>query len=117
MLDGIDLNSTEWANLQVTKSKYRLPDHEYESRNIYHTLLNGLEEGRSYALRVSLEGWNKPQLYTYRNFNTQKMTIINGGDIGNNVAARKINDNVLKDIEPDLIFVGGDIAYDNGFAE
>ena len=45
------------------------------------------------------------------------MTIVNGGDIGNNDIATQINQNVLKDRDYDVIFVGGDIAYDNGFPE
>lgn len=45
------------------------------------------------------------------------MTIVNGGDIGNNDIANQINENVLSKFDYDVIFVGGDIAYDNGFPE
>lgn len=45
------------------------------------------------------------------------MTIINGGDIGNNEKAKKLNQNVVSKYEPDVIFVGGDIAYDNNIPE
>ena len=101
------------------KGEYQLPDHEYSSREIYTFLLTNLVELQTYAFRISHDGWdiNKAQIYYYQNFNTQKMTIVNGGDIGNVKIAFQMNDNVISKADADLIFVGGDIAYDNAFPE
>lgn len=96
-----------------------MPSHEYSQRKVYSLLLQNLEEGATYAFKVVHERWdnNKAQIYYYRNFNTTNMTIVNGGDIGNVQPASNINKNVVSKIDADLIFVGGDIAYDNGIPE
>ena len=109
----------KWTSYTPTKGEYRLPDHEYSSREIYTLLLKNLEELKTYAFRITHEGWSTAdaQIYYYQNFNTQKMNIVNGGDIGNVKAATMINDNIVAKADADLIFVGGDIAYDNAFPE
>jgi hypothetical protein len=40
-----------------------------------------------------------------------------GGDIGNNRESKKMNDEVVRLQNPDVLMVGGDIAYDNNFPE
>lgn len=52
----------------------------------------------------------------YKQLDTNNMTIVAGGDIGNSPDALVMNENTVKVAEPDLMIVGGDIAYDNGFA-
>lgn len=86
---------------------------------MFSLLLQELEENKSYVFKIVHDGWNNTnaQLYYYKNFDTKQMTIINGGDIGNVQTATNINNNVVAKINADLIFVGGDIAYDNAFAE
>lgn len=98
----------------MEKGEYRLPSHEHFEREVYTCLISGQAEGQLFAFKIDHEGWyQEPKIYYYRNFNTKSMKIINGGDIGNNKHAKNINLNAIKDYDADVIFVGGDIAYDN----
>lgn len=109
----------DWVQVPAVQGQYRLPDHEYSKRNVFTSLLNGLEENTLYAFKISNEGWDddKAQVYYYKNFNTKKMKIVNGGDIGNLKLVNQMNTNVVATHDPDIILVGGDVAYDNNFAE
>lgn len=99
------------------KGEYRPPSHEHFSREVYTCLLKGLQESKIYAFRVSQEGWSEtPDVYYHQNFNTKKMKILNGGDIGNVKPAKRLHENVVRGYDADMILVGGDISYDNNFA-
>lgn len=113
---------SEWKDWKIhipIKGEYKVPEHEYSQRNVYSVLVQNLEEKATYAIKIVHERWDnsKAQVYYYRNFNTQKITIVNGGDIGNVQPASNIHKNVVSQVDADLIFVGGDIAYDNGIPE
>ena len=112
-------NWAEWTIYSPIQGEYRLPVHEYSQRNVYSVLIKNLNENSSYAFKIVQSGWenSRAQIYYYRNFNTQKITIVNGGDIGNVKSSSMIHQNVVSKFDADLIFVGGDIAYDNGFPE
>ena len=113
-IPGISIWKT-WTEQE--EGEYRPPSHEYFQRRIYTCLLKNLQESKIYAFKISQEGWKKdPDLYYHRNFNTKKMKIINGGDIGNVKVARQMNENVVKDYDADIILIGGDVAYDNNFS-
>ena len=112
-------NSEFWTqDFTPAKSEYRSPSHEYESRYIYTVLIKDLPKNNYIKFKITVDGWDDPKIYTYKTFSTDgSMTIINGGDIGNNEKSKKLNQNVVSKYEPDVIFVGGDIAYDNNIPE
>ena len=56
-------------------------------------------------------------LYYFKTFDPNKLTIINGGDIGINKWSVLMNSKGLKDTTADLILIGGDSSYDNNFSE
>ena len=57
------------------------------------------------------------ELYYFKTFDPNQLTIINGGDLGINEASVEMNSVGLKNITADLIMIGGDSTYDNNYAE
>ena len=98
---------------------YSYPAHEYGKRKVYTCLINGLDYGAIFSIKIDQEGWNNTnaKTYYYENFRKDDVVIVNGGDIGNVKEAEMIHENVLEQMEFDVIFVGGDISYDNGISE
>lgn len=56
-------------------------------------------------------------LYYFKTINPNDFVIINGGDIGINPEAHKMNNIGLKNTNADVMMIGGDISYDNNFPE
>ena len=99
------------------KGEYHVPSHEWEKREVYTCMLTLMKPKEIYVFRIMQEGWDSSKVYYYKNFDPEKMTIINGGDIGNVKRAMMINTNVIAQANADVIFVGGDISYDNNIPE
>lgn len=53
--------------------------------------------------------------YYYFDFNSSNITIIDGGDSGYTETSIKIWEAILAQPKIDVINIGGDVAYDNGF--
>ena len=111
-------SSSSWIESIVDKTEYRTPINEYSSRYIYTILLKNLNADSKYAFRITEDSWNETQIKTfiYKTFDTNNITIIDGGDMGNSQHTKKMNENTVSKIDSDLIMVGGDIAYDNNIA-
>lgn len=109
---------TVWKSLIPTKSGYSLPKHEYEKRQIYSAIIPGLQPKQDYILKISEPSWSgASDIYRYSNFDPKRMTIVLGGDIGNNKVVSEMSRNTVVPAKPDLIVLGGDIAYDNNVPE
>ena len=96
------------------QTDYKTPVTEYSQRGVFTVLLKGLEANTTYSFRITAPDWNNydAQIYTYRTFDTSNLTIVAGGDVGNSVLSHQMINNTINKMEPDLIMVGGDIAYD-----
>jgi len=56
-------------------------------------------------------------LYYFKTLDPHDFSMVVGGDLGVNPATKKMNEVGLKNLNPDLIMMGGDISYDNNFPE
>jgi hypothetical protein len=85
-----------------------------DRRQVLYGYIEGLESGKDYDFRI-LAGDHKSETYKFRlpNIDGIKMSI--GGDAGVTHTSRKIIQ-LMHSSNPDLIVVGGDMAYDNGIA-
>ena len=99
---------------RAVRTEYRSPDSESTKRHIFTVLLKDLKPNTVYSFRVLESNWDsrRAQVYTYKTFNVNNMTIINGGDIGNNDLATQMIENVVGKVDADLMMSGGDTAYD-----
>lgn len=84
-------------------------------RNVHSVLLNNLKPNTKYIISIYYDG--KVQISkvykTLPDSNIERNIImINGGDVGNRPAA-KIITQMIASFQPDIVLVGGDIAYDN----
>jgi hypothetical protein len=107
-------NFSDWRTAKVVRSEYRSPVTEYNQRHVFTTLLKNLKANTFYSFRITEPNWNntKAKIYAYKTFDPTKMTIMNGGDVGNSKLAHKMMKNVVSNSDFDLIMVGGDVAYD-----
>lgn len=84
-------------------------------RNIHIALIDGLSPDSSYNISVSYNGAVQAN-YTYitlpTDTNTRAITIAAGGDVGANQLHQKMSSLIAKS-SPDVIYVGGDLSYDN----
>lgn len=110
-------DESSWIEGDAVLSEYESLPTESESRNIFTTLLKNLEENTEYGFSVSIPDQTDTQIYFFKTINSDRFTIVNGGDIGINEEARQMNTHGLNNIDPDLIMIGGDISYDNNFPE
>ena len=110
-----EISETEWSSEEVVKGEYRSLKSEYSQRNIFTVLLKELLPNSTYVFRINEPTWKNstPQTFSYKTFDINNITIVDGGDIGNDLLAMKMNDNTVSKMNADLIMVGGDIAYDN----
>jgi hypothetical protein len=92
-----------------------MPVSEYSKRNVYTVLLSNLKPGAVYTFRISDPSWInfKSKVYSYKTFDLGNMKILAGGDVGNREAAYTMNKNTVRNLDFDLIMIGGDVAYDN----
>ena len=109
---------SSWRYYNITQGEYQMPREEYSQRNVYSVLLEDLNPNSLYVFRVSDPSWNNNnyEVFSYKTFDVNKMNLLVGGDVGNNIATFKMNDNTVKNLDFDMILVGGDIAYDNNVA-
>lgn len=84
-------------------------------RNIHIVLVDGLLPDTYYNFTVSYNGFLQAN-YTYLtmplNTSSRNLTMVMGGDVGANARHNKMSDIAAK-YSPDLIVIGGDLAYDN----
>jgi hypothetical protein len=67
------------------------------------------------VFRITEPSWiiDLPKIYSYKTFDVDHIKILSGGDVGNDKIARQMNKNTVSKLDPDVILIGGDIAYDN----
>jgi hypothetical protein len=84
-------------------------------KNVFTVLLKNLDPDTKYAFRITEPSWldEEPEIFSYKTFDTDKIKIVDGGDVGNNYLTDQMNEKVVSKMDADLIMVGGDIAYDN----
>lgn len=111
-------NSSEWIHAEVNLTEYRSPISEYTQRNIFTALLKDLKSSSVYYFRIKEPSFSdkEQEVYSYTTFNSNQMTIVAGGDIGNTELTLQMTKNTMKHIPFDLVIAGGDIAYDNNVA-
>ena len=84
------------------------------SRKIHSALLANLKPNTKYLLKIEYDN----QFYSNAIYKTlpadgkTNITMINGGDSGYTQASHNLSQLVVN-YKPDIIFMGGDIAYDN----
>lgn len=78
-------------------------------------LITDLLPNSTYEFTIQDDSWSEaiPTKYSYKTFDLDDITIINGGDMGNSKLAILMNEKVVNNIDADLIMIGGDIAYEN----
>lgn len=108
-----------WSLADVVKGEYESPLSEYSTRHIFTVLLSSLEPNTTYTFKITEKSWDNSSFksYSYKTFDTNNIVIINGGDVGNDPLAVKMNTNVVSKVKADMIMIGGDIAYDNNMPE
>lgn len=89
---------------------------EYGKRKVWTYLFTNLKPNTLYNLSLTNEH-NKTMATTYKtlsnlNDNVSSMKVVVGGDVGLSDHGRTIFRNI-GELNPDLIVIGGDIAYDN----
>ncbi len=74
----------------------------------------GLKPNTKYLLKVFYDGkyWTNAIYKTLPNDPSHKIRMINGGDSGYCPGAVKLS-KIVATLNPDIFFMGGDIAYDN----
>lgn len=74
----------------------------------------GLKPNTKYITKVFYQGkyWAEGIYKTLSNESDVRVRIVNGGDSGYCPAAVKLS-KIVATLQPDIFFMGGDIAYDN----
>jgi len=86
------------------------------SRTVHSVLLTELTPDTLYKFEIV---YDKKTQYTgvYKTLpdatSTKTISVVLGGDVGTTSTAQKMTEN-LKGQKPDIVFIGGDVAYDNG---
>ncbi|EAS06851.1 metallophosphoesterase (macronuclear) [Tetrahymena thermophila SB210] len=89
-------------------------------RNVHSALISGLTPKTKYVIQIKYAGDDTVQAtHFYRtlpdkNDPNLNITMINAGDAGNTEPARQFNQ-LVATLQPDIFFMGGDIAYDDNF--
>jgi Calcineurin-like phosphoesterase len=87
---------------------------ESKGERLVHTaLLTNLIAGTIYEITVRFGQEGHEKFLRYKAPPNGKMRIVVGGDVGNTKRAKAISSMIGKQLKPDVIFIGGDIAYDN----
>ena len=87
-----------------------------DDRNVFYTFLPDLVPGKDYEFSIIIDSQDHPTVYRFRlprGNSSIRMSI--GGDAGVTFTSRKILQ-LMYASNPDLIVIGGDMAYDNGIA-
>jgi hypothetical protein len=112
------INEDDWRAVWVTATPYQTPPSEYMKRNIYTAHIKDLKPSTVYTIITDSTFYSdrNKKFFTYKTVNTRDMTIVAGGDIGNNEIASAMIENVVSKANADIIMVGGDTAYDQNSA-
>lgn len=97
----------EWKRMASTVHPFPRTD-----RKIFRTELTGLEPATDYRFRIGMDGAEK-KFRTMPAKATQTIQFISGGDAGVGPATTHTNAIAAKQ-SPSFVFLGGDIAYENG---
>lgn len=77
--------------------------------------LTNLTPGVEYGVKVGVG--EQMRAYWFRMVNPTEFTFVIGGDIGINPESERMMRVGMRNFDPDLYVVGGDVSYDNGFPE
>ncbi|CAI2386673.1 unnamed protein product [Moneuplotes crassus] len=120
VLEYREYSSNSWQSIVPIQGEYESPPSEYSQRYIFTALLKDLSPKTLYEFRIQEPTWDEDSeqnvMYSYKTFDPENLKIVQGGDSGNTKEAIEMNQNSLKNINPDLVMIGGDIAYDNNIA-
>lgn len=114
--ETVDLNDHEWTDINpIQNYNFSLPDSEYEQREMYTAYAQDLTPNTTYIFKFYDENWAvaDSKVFLYKTLDPHNATLVVGGDIGNTKIAKEMKVKTLNKMEPDLILVAGDIAYDN----
>jgi hypothetical protein len=84
------------------------------SRKIHSALIANLTPNTQYLLKVRYESqfYGNSIYKTLPSDPSVPVTMINGGDSGYTFASHNLS-TIITSYRPDIIFIGGDVAYDN----
>lgn len=99
--------SMEWKQSIAASRPFPMLKH-----HIFRTELTGLEPGTDYRFRIGLDSAEK-KFRTMPNKATNTIEFISGGDAGVGEEAQHTNHVAAKQ-SPSFVFLGGDLAYENG---
>lgn len=73
------------------------------------------------VIQIALINYSIIEQYTYKTLKSEykendELKIVSGGDIGNTDNARRIWKQI-DIVAPDVVFIGGDLAYDNNMVD
>lgn len=103
------------GNISVSMSESAMPLLDTnDQRRVFSAYVRGLSEGAEQSFQIMDE--TAPigeETYYFRTAGVGGFSFVTGGDSGSSVFAQKIISEMVAK-KPDLLVVGGDIAYDNG---
>ena len=100
---------------QVTAESYDYLGLEWmASRKVHSALINGLQPDTKYLTKVFYNNafWTNAIYRTLPDNNSRPIRMINAGDSGYTPAAVNLS-KIASTLQPDIFFMGGDIAYDD----
>jgi hypothetical protein len=95
---------------------YHAPD-SIGDREVFTNHLSHLTPGHKYYFYIQYNTGEKSRIYSFKTPNPKKgVKLINGGNVGHSMKTFDMA-TVAAQEKPDLILIGGNVAFDEGFPE
>jgi hypothetical protein len=119
--EGVHNSTTgdDWKESVTIDTSYRSPPSEFNKRSIQIEHIDNLKPDTFYTISVSKYDWSRNELshetkyFTYKTPNTRDLKIVAGSDVGNSEYSYDMIDFISSKVNPDVIMIGGNAAFDH----